>query len=86
MWELLVRAGVSAAVIVAVSEIANRHQRVGALLLTLPLVSVLAFFMALGKRWSWSHWVCRSSSPWPSPSGWDSASGPRCWQVSSWPA
>ena len=41
---------------------------------------------SLGKRWSRSHWVCRSSSPWPSPSGWGSASGPRCWQVSSWPA
>ena len=46
MWGLLLRAGISAAVIVAVSELANRYQRVGALLLTLPLVSILAFLMA----------------------------------------
>ena len=45
MWELLLRAGIAAAVIVTVSEIANRYPRLGALLLTLPLVSVLAFLM-----------------------------------------
>lgn len=41
LW-MLVKAGISAAIIVAVSEIARRSPRMGAFLLTLPLVSVLA--------------------------------------------
>ena len=50
MWDLLIRAGVSAAVILAVSELSNRHPRLGALLLTLPLVSVLTFVMAWTRQ------------------------------------
>jgi len=39
------RAVISAAIIVAVSEIAGRYPRLGALLLSLPIVSILAFVM-----------------------------------------
>ena len=46
MW-LLTKAIISAAVIVAVSEVAPRFPRIGALLLSLPIVSVLAFM------WTW---------------------------------
>jgi hypothetical protein len=42
MW-LAIKAGIAAAVVVLVSEVSNRHPRVGALLLTLPIVSILAF-------------------------------------------
>jgi hypothetical protein len=45
LWTL-VKAGIAAAVIVAVSELSQRTPRVGALLLTLPLVSILAFVMS----------------------------------------
>ncbi len=45
LWTL-VKAGIAAAVIVAVSEVSQRAPRLGALLLTLPLVSILAFVMS----------------------------------------
>jgi hypothetical protein len=45
LWTL-VKAGIAAAVIVAVSELSQRSPRIGALLLTLPLVSTLAFVMS----------------------------------------
>lgn len=45
LWTL-VKAGIAAAVIVAVSELSQRSTRLGALLLTLPLVSILAFIMS----------------------------------------
>lgn len=41
----LVKILISAAVIVAVSEIAGRSPRLGGLLLSLPIVSILAFVM-----------------------------------------
>lgn len=43
MLGTLVKALVSAAVIVAVAEVSRRWPRIGALLLTLPIVSILAF-------------------------------------------
>jgi hypothetical protein len=43
MTALLVKALLSAAVVVAVAEVSDRFPRLGALLLTLPLVSILAF-------------------------------------------
>jgi hypothetical protein len=46
---LIVKALISAIVIVAVAEIAGRMPRVGALLLTLPVVSILAFIMTWNK-------------------------------------
>lgn len=41
----LMRGVIVAIVVVAVSEISNRHPRLGALLLTLPMVGILAFIM-----------------------------------------
>ncbi len=46
---LIVKALISAILIVAVAEIAGRMPRVGALLLTLPIVSILAFVMTWNK-------------------------------------
>ena len=49
IWTL-VKAGISAAVIVAVAELSGRFPRLGALLLTLPMVSILAFIMVWTKE------------------------------------
>lgn len=49
MLSILVKAIISAAVIVTVSEVSDRYPRLGALLLTLPLVSILAFTMTWTK-------------------------------------
>jgi hypothetical protein len=46
MMSLLVRVVIPVLVIVAVSEVSHRMPRAGALLLSLPLVSVLAFVAA----------------------------------------
>lgn len=46
MGMILLRAAIAAAIIVTVSEISNRHPRVGALLLSLPVISIVAFAMA----------------------------------------
>ncbi len=46
---LIFKTLISAVVIVAVAEIAGRMPRVGALLLTLPIVSILAFVMTWNK-------------------------------------
>lgn len=45
MWTL-VKAIIAATIIVIVSGISQRFPRVGALLLTLPIVSILAFVMS----------------------------------------
>lgn len=42
MWNIL-RVAIAAATIVAVSELSKRYPRYGALLLSLPLISILAF-------------------------------------------
>jgi hypothetical protein len=49
VW-ILTKTLISAAVIVAVAEVAGRFPRVGALLLTLPVVSILAFVMLWAKE------------------------------------
>ncbi|WP_145171074.1 DUF3147 family protein [Rubripirellula lacrimiformis] len=49
VW-MIVKALISAAVIVAVAEIAGRMPRLGALLLTLPIISILAFIMTWNKE------------------------------------
>lgn len=49
IW-MIVKATISAAVIVAVAEIAGRTPRLGALLLTLPIVSIIAFIMTWNKN------------------------------------
>lgn len=46
----LVKTFISAAVIVAVAEISARSPRLGGLLLTLPIVSILAFIMTWTKQ------------------------------------
>lgn len=45
-----VKAPISAAVIVAVAEVSGRFPRLGALLLTLPFISILAFIMLWTKE------------------------------------
>ena len=50
MQWLIVKTLISAAVIVAVSEIAGRYPRVGGLVLTLPVVSIIAFVMTWTKQ------------------------------------
>ena len=44
--EFVLRTIVAAVIIVVVSEISNRSPRMGALLLSLPMVSILAFVMS----------------------------------------
>ena len=48
-WTIL-KVFISATVIVAVAEVSGRFPRLGALLLTLPLVSILAFVMLWTKE------------------------------------
>ncbi len=50
MQWLIVKTLISAAVIVAVSEIAGRYPRFGGLVLTLPVVSIIAFVMTWTKQ------------------------------------
>jgi hypothetical protein len=45
MWWMLTRAGIAAATVVLVSEVAQWLPRLGALLLTLPVISIIAFVM-----------------------------------------
>lgn len=42
MWSNLLRASIATAIIFAVSEMSQRHPRVGAVILALPLLSVMA--------------------------------------------
>ena len=51
MFWIIIRVAISAAVIVGVSEVAQRLPRFGALLLSLPIISILAFMMT----WTKSH-------------------------------
>ena len=46
MWQLIVRGVIAGAVVVTASELAKRSPRVGAVVLTLPLVSIVAFIAA----------------------------------------
>ena len=48
LWSLI-KVTISATVLVTVAEIAGRYPRLGALLLTLPIVSILAFIMTWTK-------------------------------------
>ncbi|HQX49587.1 MAG TPA: hypothetical protein PLY87_30380 [Planctomycetaceae bacterium] len=49
MMSLILRIVIPAIIIAAVSELSRRSPRMGALLLTLPLVSILAFLAAWAK-------------------------------------
>jgi hypothetical protein len=51
MWQTVIRGVVAGLIVVGVAEFSKRSPRLGALLLTLPLVSILAFLAAwYGKR------------------------------------
>jgi len=50
MWMTIFRGVMAGLVVVGVTELADRSPRMGALLLTLPLVSMLAFIMAWTKH------------------------------------
>jgi len=49
VWNI-VRVGLSAVIIVAVAEISKRFPRYGALLLSLPIVSILAFMLSWNQH------------------------------------
>ena len=46
MWLTLFKGIIAGAIVVAVTEIGPKYPRIGGLLLTLPLISILAFVMA----------------------------------------
>ena len=50
MWPIILRGMVAGAVVVAVISVSNRSPRLGAFLLTLPVVSILAFLMTWHSR------------------------------------
>ncbi len=50
MLLIILKALIAAAILVAVSEIANKFPRIGALLLTLPVVSILAFVFTWSRH------------------------------------
>jgi hypothetical protein len=45
MWLILLRGAIAGAVVVSVIAVSSRSPRLGAFLLTLPVVSILAFLM-----------------------------------------
>jgi hypothetical protein len=50
MWITLLKGLIAGAIVVAVIEVGPKYPRIGGLLLTLPLVSILAFLMAWTKQ------------------------------------
>lgn len=51
MWWIVIKTLIAAAIIVAVSEVSQRLPRLGAILLTLPIISLIAFVMS----WQRNH-------------------------------
>jgi hypothetical protein len=51
MWMLLIRGIVAGAIVVAVTVVSQRSPRLGAFLLTLPIVSIIAFI----STWQQQH-------------------------------
>ena len=51
MWWNVIKTLIASAIIVAVSEVSQRLPRLGAILLTLPIISLIAFVMS----WQRSH-------------------------------
>jgi hypothetical protein len=49
MWAIVTRGLIAAVIVASVTEVSKRFPRTGALLLTLPLVSILAFIMSWNK-------------------------------------
>lgn len=50
MWLTVFKGIIAGAIVIAVTEIGPKYPRIGGLLLTLPLVSILAFMMAWSKQ------------------------------------
>src|SRR3954453_8062448 len=50
MWMLITRGIIAGAIVIAVSVISNRSPRLGAFLLTLPIVSILAFVVGWQQK------------------------------------
>src|SRR5258708_144207 len=46
MWQLILRGVIAGVIVVAVIAVSDRSPRLGAFVLTLPVVSIIAFFMA----------------------------------------
>ena len=46
MWWVVIKTAIAAAIIVAVSDVSHRQPRLGAFLLTLPIVSLIALVMS----------------------------------------
>ncbi|GDY10850.1 hypothetical protein LBMAG52_43380 [Planctomycetia bacterium] len=46
MWWIVVKTLIASGIIVAVSEVSQRLPRLGAILLTLPIISLIAFVMS----------------------------------------
>ena len=46
IWQMILRGVIAGGIVVAVIAVSNRSPKLGALLLTLPVVSIIAFFMA----------------------------------------
>ena len=89
-WWMVVRVAIISAIVVAVAELSRRYPRAGALLLALPVVSILAFLVSWLQhptcrqfpRWrARPSCLCRSRCHsfcrWHSPSAGDSTSGSR---------
>src|SRR4051794_29693289 len=50
MWMLIARGIIAGVVVVVVALVANRHPRLGGFLLTLPIVSILAFIASWQQK------------------------------------
>ena len=50
IWWNLLKVGIAAVMVAAVSEISGRYPRLGALLLSLPVVSILAFIFSWAQH------------------------------------
>ena len=50
MWWMIFRGLVAGLVVIGVTELSNRHPRLGALLLTLPIISIVAFILTWQKN------------------------------------
>jgi hypothetical protein len=50
MWMLLLRGVIAGAIVIGVTSVSNRSPRLGGFLLTLPIVSILAFLSTWQQR------------------------------------
>ncbi len=50
MWMMIVKGLIAGAIVVSVSEVAGKYPKVGGLILTLPLTSIMAFLVLWRKE------------------------------------